>query len=308
MVNDVDNGLNPIIYYLVSKKEKYTLSENKILILRENIKQYINDLKSNFNSGLTTITQELSTQQSDLLTYIRELNLVVNDKTDGYLKDGQTPVAYNLSGSTKAGDTVTPGFTNTYDELKGDYEKFTSGLTEYITLLEVGVNGKSDTKILSVEKFNLDDNNPLKPIPDGEITKFREDVYYNLPFYLVMARELSDENKKQNFISKILTPNISDDKKLVKYVNNVCDDLQSEYEKQLKSELKRFEKLKKSDEFKKYINGITTIMYDKGKPRKLLYDTIKGPNVATQEEKLKQIYGSVNYGTDIKSFDGIIKM
>jgi hypothetical protein len=123
-----------------------------------------------------------------------------------------------------------------------------------------------------------------------------------------MARELSDENKKQNFISRILTPNISNDKKLVKYVNNVCDDLQSEYEKQLERELKRFEKLKKTDGYKQYTNGITSIMYDKGKPRKLIYDTIKGPNVATQEEKIKQIYGSVNYGTDIKSFDGIIKM
>jgi len=308
VINDVDNGTNPIIYYLVSEKEKYTLSENKILILRENIKQYINDLKSNFNSGLTTIVQELSTQQSDLLMYIRELNLVVNDKTDGYLKDGQTPVAYNLSGSTKAGDTVTPPYSNTYDELKGDYEKLASGLTEYITLLETGYNGKSETKILSIGKFNLDDNNPLRPIPTDEINKFRQDVYFNLPFYLVMARELSDENKKQNFISRILTPNISNDKKLVKYVNNVCDDLQSEYEKQLERELKRFEKLKKTDGYKQYTNGITSIMYDKGKPRKLIYDTLKGPNVATQEEKIKQIYGSVNYGTDIKSFDGIIKM
>ena len=296
------NGGNPIIRYLIDKNFSGTTS---ISVLRENMIQYINDMKNNFDAGLTTIVQELSTNQTDLLKYIREINLIVNDRTDGFLKDGQTPVAYNLSGSTKAGDTVTPGKVDTYVELKDDYAKFSSGVTKYLELLKNGYKDKQNTKILNNAPFDF--KTPLSPLKDSDVKKFEDDVF-SLSFYMVMARELSDDNKKQNFLSRILTPNINTDKKFVKLVNRVVNDLQDEYLSQLDDELKQFSKLKKSEDYKEYIDGIENLMYVKGKPRKFEYDTFKGSNTATQEQKLKEIYGSVNYGNDVKSFNGIIKM
>ncbi len=49
-------------------------------------------------------------------------------------------------------------------------------------------------------------------------------------------------------------------------------------------------------------------MYERGKPRKLDYDNFQTPITEDLKDMLKQIYGSVNYGDDPKSFDGIIKM
>ena len=294
-----ESGPNPIIAFII--KKGFPATDQNIITLKQNMVQYVTDSQSSFDLGLTTIIQEIVTQQMDLLTYIRKINLVY-EKTDGFLRDGNTPVVYNLSGSTKAGDTVTPGVSNTYDEFTKDIDSFSTGLTSYLLLLQNGYNDKNDGVIINPSPFDL--NNPLTPL---DVTKFQTNVM-SLSFYMVMSRILTDENKKLEFIKTLLSPNISNNKKLVKYLNKICDNLADDYSKQLKTEMKQFEKMKNSDKFKKYINSITTIMYNKSKPRKFEYSTVPGPNQTTQETKIKQIYGNVNYGSDDKSFNGIIKM
>ena len=277
------NGQNPLIAYVIDKAG-LTNSSNEIIVLKQNMIQYVEKMKSDYDTGLTTIIQEIVGVENNLITLINQLNLVVN-KTDGKIVDGQTPKVFNIEGATDAGYVVTPEAANTLQELENDYEKFAVSLKNYIESLQK--NGI----IFFEDDFKLGEFD-LK-----EMIKGIDNDVDNIKFYMVMARVLSDKNKKQDFINFVLSPNITTNNKVVKYFNKKCDELDKAYTKELKRELKIFEKYKKSPDYKKFTDGITEELYTKGKPRKFKATTVKNATTnAQQETDLKNIYGSVNFG------------
>jgi hypothetical protein len=285
--------LNPIIAYIIENVDK---SDGTVgmKILRQNMEQYVNNMISDYNSGLSTIISDMTSQQNDLIGLIRQLNLL-STKTDGKIVDGLTPKVYNISGSVKAGDVAsTSNASDTFIEFEKDYRKLPDGLKSFNKLL-------NDEKL--IVEYKKDDAKPFEPL-NSKI----EDVL----FFMVMARVLSDSNKLQGFKDFVISGPLTNDvnKKIRKYFNKKCDDLSDDYRKELKDEEKLITNFKKNKKYTKYTTDITELMYPKGKTRRMDYTTVKNTATqATQEQTLKNIYGTTNYGQiTLTIFDGKIKL
>ena len=294
MIVSIKTGeLNPIIGYVL---EKYHKAGNVgMTLLRQNMEQYVNNMVSDYNSGLSTIISDMVSQQNDLIGLIRQLNLL-STKTDGKIVDGLTPKVYNITGSVKAGDVAsTSNASDTFTEFEKDYVKFNKGLTTFNKLL-------NEEKL--IVEYKKDDAKPFEPLTNK--------INDNVLFFMVMGRVLSDPNKLQGFKDFVISGPLTNDenKKIRKYFNKKCDDLSDDYSKELKSEEKFITDFKKNKKYTKYTTDITELMYPKGKTRRMNYTTVK--NDATQkkqEQTIKDIYGTTNYGKDaatLTTFDGKI--
>jgi hypothetical protein len=288
-----EGKVNPIIAYIIKKDDKLDGTVGMTL-LRQNMEQYVNNMISDYNSGLSTIIGDMVLQQNVLIGLIRQLNLV-NTKTDGIIKDGLTPEVYNLSGSTKQGDVSSTSIAaNTFIEFENDYGKLPKSLEDFNKLLI--------TKKLIIT-YDANGANPFEPL-NNKID--------NVLFFMVMARVLTDSSKLQGFKDFVISGPLTNDvnKKIKKYFNKICDDLSDEYRKELKKEEKLISDFKKDKEYTKYTTGISEVMYPKGKVRRMDYNTIKNDSTnAEQEQTLKNIYGTTNYGPDaagLSTFDGKI--
>jgi outer membrane protein OmpA-like peptidoglycan-associated protein len=302
VITGIESGANSIITKLTDEN----IGNNEVTIVKQNMVQYVKNMQSDFNSGLTLIINDITSQENDLLLLVRQLNLVSNDKTDGKIEDGLTPKIYNLTGSTESGDvsalsqTITPVPTNTYDELKYDYKKVNKGLDDFIKVLKTDFKYKDHTIIST---FELGSGEQFKPF------KLKQDV--DQSFFMIMARIFTDTNKFNQFRDYVISPQIKSNKKLTKNFDKACEELIKDYGKELEEEIKLFDKFKKSDTYKKYTTGIEKILYPKGKVRRFYFSTVKDESTqATQEQTLKNIYGNVDYGNvnDKEKFDGKINL
>jgi hypothetical protein len=306
VINDEStSNANPIISGLNKKGFNQTATPNEMTIIRQNMVQYIQNMESNYNAGLTTIIQDIVKQENDLITLISGLNLI-GTNTDGKLEDGLTPKVYNISGSTKSGDVnqASPvAATNTFEEFKIDYKTLATGLTEFDKLLK-----KGDNPIIANE-FDINKSDLFKPLTNNISDST------DLKFFMIMARVLTDDTKLEEYKNFVISGNlvsVKSPKNLKKVFSDICDDLSKDYKKELQKEEKLFETFKKKDEYKKYTTGISEIMYPKGKTRKMFYSTVKvDATQPQQEQNIKNIYGSVNYGdkaNDTTTFDGKINL
>ena len=293
VIKAIKENLNPII--LDIKRNGIDVDIVGMALLRQNMEQYVNNMVSDYNSGLSTIIGDMVLQQNELLSLIRKLNLV-NTKTDGIIKDGLTPEVYNLSGSTKQGDvaTTTSNAANTFTEFEQDYKKLPKSLEDFQTLLT--------TKKLIVT-YNKEDVEPVELFTDKIV---------NGLFFMVMARVFTDSTKLQGFKDFVISGPLTnkENKKIKKYFNQSCDDLADDYRKELKKEEKFITDFKKNKDYTKFTTGITELMYPKGKVRRMIYSNVKNDSTnAVQEQTLKEIYGTTNYGTDaatLTTFNGKI--
>ena len=298
VIDSIKGGTaNPIIAYIL-KELKMTGDENSITVVRQNMEQYIKSMISGYNSGLSTIIQEMVLQENSLITLIRNINLV-STGTDGKLKDALTPVVYNISGSTRAGDvnSASPNASNTFDELAYDYKSLPTALEDFEKLLKTGTNPLID------DKFDIDSDVPFTPLTKK--IKSKDD----LKFFMVMARVLSEKDKLESFKSFVISGNLTNPefKKLRKAFDKICDELSSDYKKELDDEEKLITKFKKNKDYTKFTTGITDVMYPKGKTRRMDYTTVKNNSTqAKQEQDIKNIYGTTNYNNDLLTFDGKI--
>ena len=287
-------NLNPIIGYVLEKVDKSDGTVGMTL-LRQNMEQYVNNMISDYNSGLSTIISDMVSQQNDLIGLIRQLNLL-STKTDGKIVDGLTPKVYNITGSVKAGDVAsTSNASDTFTEFEKDYSKSLFLLLDFNKLLneEKLIVGYKDT-----------DAKPFDP--------FTNKINDNVLFFMVMARVLSDPNKLQGFKDFVISGPLTNDenKKIRKFFNKKCDDLSDDYSKELKSEEKFITDFKKNKKYTKYTTDITESLYPKGKTRRMDYTTVKDDaKQKDQEQNIKDIYGTVNYGKNaatLTTFDGKI--
>jgi hypothetical protein len=287
-------NLNPIIAYIIEKVDKSDGTVGMTL-LRQNMEQYVNNMISDYNSGLSTIISDMVSQQNDLIGLIRQLNLL-STKTDGKIVDGLTPKVYNITGSVRAGDVAsTSNASDTFTEFEKDYSKSLFLLLDFNKLLneEKLIVGYKDT-----------DAKPFDP--------FTNKINDNVLFFMVMARVLSDPNKLQGFKDFVISGPLTNDenKKIRKFFNKKCDDLSDDYSKELKSEEKFITDFKKNKKYTKYTTDITESLYPKGKTRRMDYTTVKDDaKQKDQEQNIKDIYGTVNYGKNaatLTTFDGKI--
>jgi len=288
VLEDINNGSNPILVALDEEKFNGESSDTTINIIKVNLTKYVKSLKGTISSDIATIVNsKIGIPLQEFVQTLRKLNFV-NTKTDGKILENGSLKIYNLLDGE--------GFT----DLETDYTYFYNAQYDYYSLL---TTSDGVYKIIpdKVDETNFD-------YPSKEDFKSEE----NKRFYMIVGRIFEDKNKVQDFINKIITPNIKDvkkPKKLSRVFENIVDDLVGLYKDELKNEAKSFEKFKKKSEYQKYINGLDEVLYKKGKPRIINFTTEADPQQAQKESDLTKLYkGDESKINNFETFDGKIKL
>jgi hypothetical protein len=282
VINDIDSGNNTIIKKLkdISKNE-----HTPVPLVIENMKKYITDLKSEYSNGIAVIVQEIVLGQETYVQIFRKLN-VVGEKLDGKILDTGKPRMYRISGLPILPPEVrTDGvvITDSFDQFKTDYDR----ISKVINNCDICFNGLLFTAKVA---FNLS-------YKDGNFEVVETNLFSNKSeklFFMIMGRIISDKNKKKEFIDSIIKDEqLKTWKTPVNLSNkfeNIVNDLDRDYSKELKKEEKIFKDLKKNKNFKDLIDGIETKMYKRGKPRKFSYTTTE--DLTSEESKILNLYNN----------------
>ena len=292
-INDITNNTNPIISDLgqfYSSVNKF--NESPLREVKENMINYIQNLGGDIKNGIATTVQDIVVGQQDYVQNIRKINLVMQ-KIDGKILDTNLARVYNLSGLTNP---------NTYEELKEDY----------LTLKKVTVDQLGFNPLLRDLSYPIAfmESDTFK---GGDFTVFENQSFPNREdktFFLLMARIINDNNKKTDFINQIVKSSIPNQKKPVDLklkFERIVDRLDKNYNKELKNEEKNFEKLKSTKKYKDLTDGITDMMYVRGKTRKFNYSTVPQSNEENSKTKIQNLYKSGNVNSDVNTFNGKIQ-
>ena len=292
----IKDGSNVLVTRLT---ESFGSDSQAIQIFKENLTNYIKNLKSEFSTGLATVVQELTIGQQNYVQILRKLNVVV-DKLDGKILESGEPRMYRLSPTTEVSKSTTGNTTNTFDELKEDYKNLIN-LLSGISSGAGGITGSKFNSLLLKYQigFNTLYDNGNFPILIGD-KKLLDNTDEKI-FYMIMARIISDKNKKQAFINTILTDNLKKVKTPVKFSNKfekLVDSLDKVYSAELKKEENEtFKKLRKDKSFKDITEGINNVMYQPKKTRKFTYTTV-GTFTDEEKNRIKNLYNGTNGGGD----------
>ena len=299
--DDIDNEANPIISELIAKNFKF--DSPAIKGVKQNMKEYIKTLQSDFENGITTITQEFVKFEQDYVFLIRQVNLI-GEYTDGKLLSGNKPRVYNLSGTSEisaSSSESNPRPTSTTEELAFDYEKVYTSLVDYNKYLSKIPQGNSDpTYAVITTTKGLDEIIPL----DNSLFKDNSEFL----FFMVIARIFANKNKKDAFIDSVIKGSLLQEKAPLNLKNQftqIVNKLATKYDKELAEEEKMFKELRKDKYLKNFLNNPNEKLYPKGKTRKFDYSTIPNQNTnATQEQNIINLYKTVNTNEDKNTFDG----
>ena len=295
-INNVAQKTNPIILEL---ENKFNPIDPTVI---ENMKQYLTTLQSDFENGITTTLQEFITSQQDYVYFIRQTNLVVK-LTDGKLVQNK-PRVYNLTATSDVTPPPQGGVSNTLNELSIDYEKVYNKLKDYNDYM-LSKSQNSGRQIIfddsSADKYNNDGDFFSKKLEDQTI-EFKT-------FFMIMARILTDKNKKQNFIDSVIKDNLLKVNKPVNLKNKfteIVNKIANKFEIELKAEEKIFKDLRKDSTVKDFLKNSDEILYPKGKVRKFTYTTVPDPTTnSVKETNINNLYSKVNLNPENKNtFDG----
>ena len=284
-IENVESNSNPIISKMLktSTQSGYEETTTQIKDLKLNLTNYLKSLSSDFANGITTTFNDIVNFEIDFVQTFKEINLI-ETRTDGKILESGIPRVYNLtatnetSKSSESGATQNPP-TDTFDELNIDYSNTIDSLKLYGVLLEE--NGITTLGVYNSGDFELADSKS-----DFEL----EDKL----FFIIISRVLENKNKKQEFITALTSGNLSKDNAFKRKLNNVIDNLDKKYTKELKAEEELFKKFRKNKEFKKYADSPLEKLFAKGKTRKFEYTTVPGPNDTAQKSQISALYTKQN--------------
>ena len=117
IITDIDDNNLTILSNMLSGYKFPTSQQN---IFKQQLKDLVNNKKTDFLNGLTTITNDLSTSQLKIVRTIDKINYVLQS-LDGYIDKKGNPQIYN----TQSGETITG--------LLNDSTKITESLNNIIT-------------------------------------------------------------------------------------------------------------------------------------------------------------------------------
>jgi len=308
-IEDIDNDFNPIIDKLL-KKYGFAQSPEKLNGVKNNMKEYISNLEKTFTNGVSTIIQDLTLFQQNYVQLIRKVNLVTS-KTDGKILDTNLPRVYSLYNAPDQTGKIDEKTVTVLEELSYDYGRLETAMGLFIPLLKDKDKGFriafDDKEYVETGNFRLLNQGDF----EGGNT---QSTFANQNFFLIMCRILTDKNKKDEFINYVIKGdilNIKDPVNLKNKFENIVDDLEKIYKKELKEEEKIYDKLKKNSTYKDLTEGINEVMYTPKKTRKCSYTTVPNQNTETvkfQTTEISNLYKSVNTPPDDnKTYIGKVK-
>ena len=278
-ITNINNNSNPIIIELDKKFKAINGQPNPYIeLVKKNMVSYIEGFRSTYSQGITTNIQDLTQIQQTYVQIIRKINLLIW-KTDGKLLDTNAPRIYNLTPTNEVTNDNNTTAADTYQELKNDYAKLADVFTEY-------------NELLDSKKIAFFDN------PTYEFSEITNTIDAN--FFFVMSRVLTNKTKKDDFIKSVIKgtlTSVTNPISLSKKFNEIINNLENQYDKQLNKDEKIFTQVKKEKTYKDLTKNIKDKMYKKGKERKFNYTTIKNTSIISDQElQVKELYQQKNTG------------
>jgi len=278
-LNYINDNSNPIV---TKMKDKFAIGSPQLNTLKLNLKKYVENLSKTFSNGIVETYNGIYNFEITYAQIIRKISLVCSS-TDGKLLEGGRPRVYNLAGTSgvspltyKQQDRTIGTDPTTKEELYNDFNNSFTVLKDY---------NKPFLENTKITTMGLYQGGNFDTIIDGIFNGKEEKV-----FFLIMSRIITDKNKKQQFIDSLLTGDLKSNNKFKKLLNDVIDDLDTKYTKELNAEEKIFKDLRKNKTFKEYVDSPDTKFYPKGKPRKFTYSTIPSTRNSIQETDIKNLY------------------
>ncbi|MDB4452865.1 hypothetical protein N9145_01655, partial [bacterium] len=270
IIDDVNNNNSP----LLKKIQNKNFTNADIDLYKFNIISLINEVKPNYISDYMSVMPKVVNNQISLIDTIDKISFVMTN-TDGFA-DKARNVQQELEATDNV-DKTSKNANNTYEEMENDMVTLSTDLKEFYDQIF------DDNKQL-VEK-------PFKSDYSFSIEYQDEGLYYSRFMNAMYQKILND---KDNVILKLLNDRLSDINKWDRYVNNIVDDLQKDYEKvqrKTERELDRFSKRNSVRKFNDYSP------FTKEKERIFYYINVPKANVnSVKDGYFNELYSGLNKG------------
>ena len=270
IIDDVNTDNSP----LLKKIQNKNFTNADIDLYKFNIITLINEVKTNYISDYMSVMPKVVNNQLSLINTIDKVSFVMTN-TDGFA-DKARNVQQELEATDNV-DKTSKNANNTYEEIENDMVTLSTDLQEFYDQIF------DDNKQL-VEK-------PFKPDYSFSIEYQDEGLYYSRFMNAMYQKILND---KDNVILKLLNDRLSDINKWDRYVNNIVDDLQKDYEKvqrKTERELDRFSKRNSVRKFNDYSP------FTKEKERIFYYINVPKANVnSVKDGYFNELYSGLNKG------------
>jgi hypothetical protein len=281
VISDIDDGQNPIVLDMVTTG-KY--KDATIRDMKNNMINFIKNLKNDFTLKLTTTIQDISTQEQNLTNLISKINLV-QQGYDGIIDKQGTPTMYQLTFLDGSDVKLGENYAKVSDILNSFYDSLDTewGLTSESNWDDVNKTFAQKNNIISEQQVNR--------------------------FYTIIYQTFKNKNDKDNFINTIINENliISSEKqqekglksKFTEIVNGYVVDFDIEY----KEELNIFNTINNNSSFVRWTKDP---YYKDVTVRKTSFVTNNSAE-ETYKSQLTSIYSTVNTNTDKSTYNGKIK-
>jgi hypothetical protein len=277
--SDIDSGSNPVIAELSNLNFS---PDTTIKTVKNNMKNYIStNVNQTMSSDITNVLTDILNFEQTFIQNIRKVNLVVKQH-DG--KKGLTnlPLIYTLTSTTEVSQT-SAGVGDTLVELDKDLIAFGGVMKNFNTYLEKQqIITNSYDSVGKIQTFKLDSTNII-----------------NNCFFMVIGRIFSQDSKKDEFIDACLinVSEVDEPYSLENKLKKIVNDLAKDYSKEIEKDEEFFQKFKKQNDYKNYVDGVEELMYKSGKTRKFTFSTVT-PSDPAVKEQFQQLYTDKNFGLD----------
>ena len=291
VIDDIDivNDKNDSGFHFIRQLYEQRYKKNTIKIVKTNLINEVKKIQSGISTSLTSVIQELTTNQQNLTKIFSKLDNV-DTKTDGFIKTDQSVTAYNLTATTEV--QTGSAQLNTYDELTFDYNSAVDLLSLFYN--EFKLAGFIDNKF-DPEKITLKNNRGFDAACCGEPEK---------SFYTAMSKVLINANTYSSFKSAVITKDIEGETAggatLLDYFTTMFDIRRDDYVSEHDAEVLEFNNFKKSEKYSKFIKWNP---YSLGKIRKFEFSNYVAAT-PTQTERFQNLYKNGNSNEDKATFNG----
>ena len=277
IIMDVSNGNSPLLKNIQNKN----FSNAYIDLYKFNIMNLINETKTNYISDYMSVMSKVVNNQLSLVQTIDRINFVMTN-TDGYASKARN-VQQSLNATDKV-DKTSKNVNNTYEEMQDDMITLGTDLQNYYNQIFTDNNKLVEKPFTSDYSFSVE---------------YQSEGMYYARFMNAMYQKIL--NTKEIIIEKLLNDRLNGINKWVRYVNNIVDDLNKDYEKvqnKTERELDRFSKRSSVRKFNDYSP------FTKEKERIFYYIDVPLANINTVKDGyFNNLYSGLNQGGK-NSFNG----
>jgi len=283
VINDINSETNPLVKNMVDKK----YMSNVIRMIKDNMINYINTMKTDFSLKLETTIQNIATQEQGLIDIISKIN-VVQQGYDGVIDKQGNAQMYQL---TFVGDAQ--------QALQNDYSSVAGKMNDFYGYM------KGDWAIIPESRWN-DTKKTFQPYKDGTLETDESNR-----FYTIMYQKLTNSNDRNAFVDTVInsvvikTAEGQNMKKVKSDFSDFTSDLvKTKYDVEHKAEVKVNNDLKNNENYK----TLTKNKYYNGNPQRNTTFVTNNTDGAKYSESLKAIYSTVNSNTDKTTYNGKVKL